>query len=441
MKFKAMITITMMAAAAAWNFAAADSGVAVSPIATTVPLDAAIEVPRDQDLAVRFWEAMNPATINTSTFVLQQRGMPVFGTVAYDGITANFTPAVALAPRTRYTATLTTGVMSSAGAPMAAARVWSFTTGPQAVLSPQLPVDLASCQNFLLLAYSTITNTSINTHVTGNIGLSPAAGTYMTGILQANVTGTIFTVDGLGPAGNTKDPVRLTRARNDLTAAYNDAAGRVTPNVIYGVAANIGGLTLPPGLYKFNSSAAITGSNLTLSGPASGVWIFQIASTLTVGNGIRVILAGGASAANIFWQVSTSATLGTTSHMEGTLMANASIAFQTLSSLNGRALVRTAAITLDSFTGVLPCPQPAPILNSLRARKNGGNINLTWAASTDATFNHYNIYGKLTAAAYPGGWGKLNQTSTPSFSEPLTSLHGYYLVSVVNNSGCESVAE
>ena len=441
MKFNAMITIAVMATAAVWSFAAESSGAAVSPIAATVPGDEAAEVPRDQGLAVTFWEAMNPATINTSTFVLQQRGLPVFGMVTYDGTTASFTPAVSLAPRTRYTATLTAGIMSSAGAFLAAPRSWNFTTGPQVVLSPQLPVDLGSCQNFLLLAYSTITNTSINTHLTGNIGLSPAAGTYMTGILQANVTGTIYTVDGLGPAGNTKDPVRLTRARNDLTSAYNDAAGRVTPNVIYGVAANIGGLTLPPGLYKFNSSAAITGSNLTLSGPASGVWIFQIASTLTVGNGIRVILAGGATAANIFWQVSTSATLGTTSHMEGTLMANASIAFQTLSSLNGRALVRTAAITLDSFTGVLPCAQPAPILNSLRARKNSGNINLTWAASTDSAFNHYNIYSKLTAAAYPGGWEKLSQTTLPTYSEPLTSLKGYYLVSVVNNSGCESSAE
>ncbi len=432
MNIRTMITTAMMAAAAVWCIA---SG---SPAAATEPVDSATGVPRDQRLVVTFREAMNPLTINPSTFTLQQRGMPVFGTVAYAGETATFTPAVMLAPRTQYTATLTRGVMSISGEPMAGDLVWNFTTSPQ---SPQAAVNLGSCQNFLLLAYSQITNTSINTQMTGNIGVSPASGTFITGILQADVTGTIYTVDGLGPAGNIMDTVRLNNARNDLTTAYNDAAGRVTPDVIYGVAANIGGLTLPPGLYKFNDSAAITGSNLTLSGPAAGVWIFQIATTLTVGNGMRVVLAGGASPANIFWQIGTSATLGTTSHMEGTIMANASIAFQTLSSLNGRALVRTAAVTLDSFVGVLPCPQPAPILNSLRAGKSGNNLNLAWTASSDAGFNHYNIYGKQAAAVYPNGWVKLGQSTTPNFSDPLASLRGNYLVSVVNNSGCESTAE
>lgn len=409
-----------------------------SPAARTEPADSAMEIPRNQRIAVTFTGAMNPLTINASTFTLQQRGMPVFGAVTYDGVSAAFTPAVMLAPLTRYTAKLTRGMQSVSGVPLAEELSWSFTTSP---LSPQLPVNLASCQNFLLLAYSEITNTSINTQLTGNIGVSPASGTFITGILQSDVTGTIYTVDGLGPTGNIMDVTRLNTARGDLTAAYNDAAGRVTPDVIYGVATNIGGLTLAPGLYKFADSAAITGSNLTLFGPPSGVWIFQIASTLTVGNGIRVILAGGASASNIFWQVSTSATLGTTSHMEGTIMANASIAFQTLSSLNGRALVRTAAVTLDSFVGALPCAQPGPVFNSLRAAKSGANLNLTWTASTDPALNHYNIYGRSVAALYPNGWTKLGQSPVPNYSDLLASPRRYYLVSVVNNSGCESSAE
>lgn len=435
MKINLMLTSALLATAALWNFAAG------APEAAMEPVDAAVNVPRSQRVAVTFSEPMDPLTINAATFTLQQRGIPVFGAVAYDGAAATFTPAIMLAPATQYTARLTTGIKSVSGAPLAGERVWNFTTSPQ---SPQSAINLASCQNFLLLAYSQITNTSINTQITGNIGVSPASGTFITGILQADVTGTIYTVDGLGPAGNIMDTVRLNNARNDLTTAYNEAAGRLTPDVIYGVAANIGGLTLPPGLYKFADSAAITGSNLTLSGTSSGVWIFQIASTLTVGNGMRVVLAGGASPANIFWQVGTSATLGTTSHMEGTIMANASIAFQTLSSLNGRALVRTAAVTLDSFVGVLPCPQPAPVLNSLRARKIGANLNLTWTASTDPALNHYNIYGKATAGLYPNGWVKLGQSpisNTPNYSDPLSSSRGNYLVSVVNNSGCESAAE
>jgi type VI secretion system secreted protein VgrG len=141
-----------------------------------------------------------------------------------------------------------------------------------------------------------------------------------------------------------------------LTAAYNDAALRTLPITVAG---NLGGQTLAPGLYKSTSSLMIAvGETLTLDGQgdANSVFIFQMASTLTAFSGSRVRLIGGAQAANIFWQVGSSATLGTYSTFSGTIMAQASVTLDTGAALNGRALARTGAVTLDNNTMVNPGP-------------------------------------------------------------------------------------
>jgi hypothetical protein len=124
------------------------------------------------------------------------------------------------------------------------------------------------------------------------------------------------------------------------------------------VADNIGGQTLPPGLYKSTSTLAISSGDLTLDaqGDADAVWIFQVASTLTTTSGRQVILAGGAKAANVFWQVGSSATLGTTTSFQGTIMADQAITLNTGATLNGRALARIDAVVLDSNTVVKPSP-------------------------------------------------------------------------------------
>jgi len=214
----------------------------------------------------------------------------------------------------------------------------------------QLPVNLGSTANFVVLAGSLISNIPASA-VTGDIGLSPAAGSGITGFGVTEVTGKIYTVDATGPVGSTIAAALLTAAKGDLTIAYNNAAGRTpvpTGTFLNPGTGNIGGMTLVPGLYKFTSTAAITGSDVTLTGSATDVWIFQIAATLNVGTGIKVILAGGAKAANIFWQVGTSATLGTTSVFKGTIMAAQSISLGTGASLEGRALASNAAVTLAS---------------------------------------------------------------------------------------------
>lgn len=196
-------------------------------------------------------------------------------------------------------------------------------------------VNLRSSANYAVLAGSTITNTGSTTSIHGDVGLSP--GSSITGLLSAQVTGTIHTNDSTAA-----------QAQLDLTTAYNDAAGRTLAPI--SVAGNIGGQTLAPGLYKSTSGLEISSGDLTLSGSANDVWIFQIASTLTTTEGRHVILTGGALASNVFWQVGTSATLGTNSTFKGTIMADQSITLITGATLDGRALARIGAVTMESNT-------------------------------------------------------------------------------------------
>jgi hypothetical protein len=145
-----------------------------------------------------------------------------------------------------------------------------------------------------------------------------------------------------------------------VTVTYNDLAGRTTPapTVLTGAAPDLGGQTLAPGIYKSNTSLAITGTvTLDGGGDPNAVWIFQIASTFITAGNSNVVLAGGAQAHNIFWQVGSSATLGTTSTLNGTIVALASVTLTTGATLNGRALASTGAVTLDTNTVVVPaCP-------------------------------------------------------------------------------------
>jgi hypothetical protein len=137
-----------------------------------------------------------------------------------------------------------------------------------------------------------------------------------------------------------------------MQAAYTDAAGRVNPDFLNLGAGNIGGKTLTPGLYKF-STAVIIPTDITISGSSTDVWIFQIAGTLNMSSAVRITLAGGALASNIFWQTSGAVTLGTTSHFEGNILGQTAINMQTGATINGRMLAQTA-VTLQMNTVVKP---------------------------------------------------------------------------------------
>ena len=233
------------------------------------------------------------------------------------------------------------------GALSAYSTVRSFTTWNTTPTTPLLPVTLGLTGGFAILSYGGITNTGASV-ITGNVGVSPLAGSYMTGFGTPNVVGTIYGVDATGPAGSIPFPSMLTQAIVDLTTAYNDAAGR-TVNPI-GISGNIGVRTLYSGLYKSTGSLAISSGDLTLDaqGDVNAVWIFQIASGFNMTSGRQVFLSGGAKASNVFWQVGSAATFGTTTVMKGTIMAYTTITFATGASLEGRALARTASVTLQT---------------------------------------------------------------------------------------------
>lgn len=220
------------------------------------------------------------------------------------------------------------------GLVLTAALFFSF----QEAAAGQAPVDLGSADTFAVLAASTVTSTHGGT-INGDVGVWTGS-TFVFGAPAVIVNGTVHLGDAIAA-----------QAQSDLTTAYNDAAGR-TVDVIIVADGELGGKTLAPGLYRSApQSFGITSVDLTLDaqGDPNGVWIFQMpSSTLTVGNGRQVILAGGARAGNIFWQVGSSATIGTTSVFKGNILALASITIKTGASLDGRALARTGAVTLDA---------------------------------------------------------------------------------------------
>ena len=201
----------------------------------------------------------------------------------------------------------------------------------------QAKVDLGGTADFALLAGSAITSTGA-TKVTGNMGLSP--GTSIGGFPPGILVGTTEINTNLAIQG-----------KLDLMAAYNDAAGRTTSDIVT-LSGNIGGLTLTPGLYKTTSSLAISSGDVTFDaqGNSSSVFIIQIASALTTTSGRKVFLKGGALASNIYWMIGSSATFGTTSVMKGTVMAMQAITFNTGATLEGRALARTGGIVMAGNT-------------------------------------------------------------------------------------------
>jgi hypothetical protein len=204
--------------------------------------------------------------------------------------------------------------------------------GSLPVTAAQDPVALGVAGKFAVLAGSTVTSGGA-TAITGDLGVWP--GTSVAGFPPGNVTGTMHVTDPTAQA-----------AQGDLTTAFNDAEGRTLAPV--SVAGNIGGRTLPAGLYKSTSALEISAGNLTLDGGGdpNAVFIFQIATTLITSSGRQVILTGGARAKNVFWQVGTSATIGSTSAMKGTILADQSISLGTGASLVGRALARIGGVSL-----------------------------------------------------------------------------------------------
>jgi Ice-binding-like len=221
-----------------------------------------------------------------------------------------------------------------------------------------MAVNLRTAASYVILAKTAI-STVPPAAITGNLGVSPAAATYITGFsliadatnafsTSAQVSGKVFAADHATPT-----PSNLTAAIHDMELAFTDAAGRA-PGVTELGAGNIGGMTLPPGVYGWATGLLIPAS-ITLSGGATAVWIFQVAQGLTLGNAVAVSLTGGALPRNVFWQVSGAVTVGTTAHLAGVVLCQTAIAMKSGASLEGRLLAQTA-VTLDTNMVTEPAP-------------------------------------------------------------------------------------
>lgn len=217
--------------------------------------------------------------------------------------------------------------------------------------------DLGSAGHYVILAKAGVSDVvAVGTMVTGDIGVSPVAASYITNFsliadgsnqfsTSNKVVGNVYASDYAVPT-----PSNLTTAIGSMETAYNDAADRTNPGFTELYAGNLTGQTLPPDLYKWGTDVTIDAAGaVTLSGSSTDIWIFQIAGNVVLNSGATITLLGGALPENIYWQVAGQVTLETTAHMEGILLSKTAIVMKTGSSLNGRAFAQTA-VTLDDTT-------------------------------------------------------------------------------------------
>jgi hypothetical protein len=383
-----------------WSWTTGATADTTAPtVILTNPADNATGVAINSAVNATFSEAMNPLTITTATFTVRATGPPLGpilgGTVVYnllDNI-ATFTPTGNLAASTQYTATIDNVAKDLAGIALVVPAVgglpkpnpWTFTTGTGTGLAPGA-VALGSAGTFGVFGGTAgMTNTGTLTNISGNIGTTATGTSAVTGFhdtagdiytqTPANigaVNGTIYTctVSTTGPTSAAVNPAYCaiaTQARLDAQTAYLALAAMPSGGVLAG---NLAGTTITPGVYTNSSSVLIQGGDLTLNagGNANAVFVFQIGSTLTVGGPgaafpQSIILAGGAQAKNVFWQVGTFATInaGGGGTMVGTIISQAGASFSTagnttIVTLNGRVLSLGASVTLVDTVINVPTP-------------------------------------------------------------------------------------
>src|SRR5687768_14026082 len=218
---------------------------------------------------------------------------------------------------------------------------------PSVNASHVAPVGLGTATSFAILAGTGVTSVPTST-INGNLGVSPTAGASIV-VTCAEMGGTIYAVDATGPSCAVIDPGLLTSAKNALTAAITDAAGRTGGLPV--AADELGGKTLSHGVYSSGSAMALSAGTLTLDGGGdpNAVWISQLGSDLTVANGTSVSLTNGAQACNVFWKVN-SAFIGSTATFVGTVLASTQITVANDTTITGRLLASTANVTLINDT-------------------------------------------------------------------------------------------
>ena len=213
-------------------------------------------------------------------------------------------------------------------------------------------VNLGTAGDFVILAKTGISTTG-TTHVTGDIGISPSAASFITGFALTLSAGSAYSTSALvtgkvyAPGYADPTPANLTTAVLNMGTAYTAAAG-LAPNATELYMGDLTGQTLTRGVYKWGSAVNIGAGGVTISGSATDIWIFQIAQNLTLASGAIVHLSGGALASNIFWQVAGQVNLGTTAQMEGIILCQTQIAMNNGATLEGRALAQTAVTLIGN---------------------------------------------------------------------------------------------
>lgn len=343
-----------MGANKVWSFTTGFLADRIAPaVFSTVPANQEKGFQVDGNVTATFSEAMDPSSITSATFCVNDGSANIDGVVTYLDKTATFDASGELARGKSYTATVTAGALDLAGNALATNVSWSFTTpiGPSRVA-------LGTAGNFVILSEAGI-DTIPTSVITGDIGVSPLASSYITHFAltlngagtfseSGQVTGKVYAADYA-----VATPAMLGVAIADMTDANTDASGRLLPDYSNLGSGSIGGLTLVPGLYHWSTGITML-SDVTLDGGPNDIWILQVTGVLYMGSDVKVTLTGGAQAKNVFWKAN-SATLNTGAHLEGILLANTAISLATGSSVNGRLFTHTA-VTLDSSTVTQPAP-------------------------------------------------------------------------------------
>jgi len=345
-----------------WSFTTGELPDTTAPtVLSMVPANGATVVGLNANITAIFSEVMDPLTVTVATITLKKGSVAVGGVVTAPlTTTVSFNPTADLEPNTTYTATITTGVKDLAGNAMATAKSWTFTTRALSALGPQ-PVDLKTAGNYVIMAKTGVTNVPTSA-VTGDIGISPiivangaitffdivldGTGTFAT---SPQVTGKVYVANFAAPT-----PLTLIQAVLDMEGAYNDAEGRTVDAILNAHTGQLGGQTLVPGLYKFTTGVTIT-DDLTLAGSENDVWIFQIAQTLNISAGKKILLSGNSLSKNVFWQVAEGVTMGAGAQFKGIVLGKTAITLVTGASVDGRLYAQTA-VPLQQATVTQPAP-------------------------------------------------------------------------------------
>jgi hypothetical protein len=364
---------TAIAANYVWNFT---TGVLIAPkVVATDPVNNETDVELNKTITATFDMAMNPLTITDISFTLKHGNTTVSGIVSYLANTATFNPTNDLLFGTTYTATLSTLIKNPAGVALANDYSWKFTT-----INNAIGPNLGTMEMFGAFGGSAgVTNQGLNTSINnGGLGTT-AVSTAVTGFHDAtaiytetplnvgNVTGGLFTAPPL--PGTATSLAIATQALADANLAYISISPASMPGGSDQGSGELGGLTLTPGVYKSASGTySITNGDLTLDaqGDPNAIWVFQAASSLTVGiagpTGAKsVLLINGALPKNVFWYVGSAATINGAGGgvMVGNILAYSGVTFSTAGNatqtvLNGRAVSLIASITMVNTTINVP---------------------------------------------------------------------------------------